>query len=569
MQTAINKPLQDLMQTAQFVTPERGPTVAAKYAQAAQQKIQMESAPPGIEALLPGVRQQAMMSAQAAQPATQGDVNQLRQMMARAAPSQGIAPGVDVQMAEGGIVGYDGRTGSEVEIDETKLPVGERFKRRLRSLYEAIETDFMKRAGATPEMIAQKLGKEPSVPVSPLVSPEQVPPSEAFARPRTDMVQQAPAPSPRPPSGERKQRAASSSTPTGIASTPLLPDTRESTAVNPSEAALMFAQMQGGLKELLERQNKPRELTPAELKETAARKEEIERRMGEIDASKARFEQAKQERLAGQQGQGLRDLASFLSRAKGPSIFAGLGEATLGMEPVFAARAAQEQKFREQELAFMDKLGERRDLVTDMRLASLKDDAGRAREDAARLRALDMEISKLGLGLGEKRMAELANTELERERISARAKENERNIQAQKELEVYRRQTQLMKPRELEEIHRIEALKLNELTGGKPGTATPQQKLEAIQFAHESVKGAGRAGGVDAKNNAAALRELGQWEKDVGANIKAMNAKNPQAYEDARRAKIREINATLGSTIPLDGGAGAGAVDTNNPLLKK
>jgi len=418
MQTSINKPLQDLLQTAQFVTPSGGDTVAAKYAQAAQQKMQAQAMPPGIEALMPGVKQQAMMSAQAAQPATQGDVNQLRQMMAQAQQAQaqqgqGIAAGADVQMAEGGIVGYAGPDGSDVELDVTG-----KIKKALRDWYERTERGYMERAGATPEAIAKKLNKEPSVTPAPI--PEGSDrrldiPAGGVVSP--GMVRTAPAP--RPP----VQRPPAAS-PAAAPAAPMLPDTREPTTVNPSESALMYAQMQGGLKELLERQGKPRERTPEELKEAAAREEEIKRRMGEIDASKARFEQAKQERLAGQQGQGLRDLASFLARAGGArSGLAGLSEAQLGMEPVLAARSTQEQKFREQELAFIDKLGERRDLVTDMRLASLKDDAGRAREDAARIRTLDMEISKLGLGLGEKRAGELARAELSREEAAGRAKE--------------------------------------------------------------------------------------------------------------------------------------------------
>jgi hypothetical protein len=73
------------------------------------QKMQSQAAPPGIEALLPGAEVQAAQSAQAAQPATQGDLNQLRQRIAQAAPSQmgsGVGGLGDVQMAEGGIVGY-------------------------------------------------------------------------------------------------------------------------------------------------------------------------------------------------------------------------------------------------------------------------------------------------------------------------------------------------------------------------------------------------------------------------------------------------------------------------------
>lgn len=425
MQAPINKELAALMQLqsaqqaintllSSGVAP--GTVAAQKVEQTAaltQAPPQLQTAPPsGIERVLPGVGVQAAMSAQAAQPATQGDVNQLRQMMSQMASpqGQGIAAGADVPVAEGGIVGYASRGYVDPQLPEVYEAYNEpsagesRTGREEEELFGAVKTA---RQRAIEEATEELLGpmtraRLAAAPPTPVRTPPARPPA-------------APA-----PAAQRK--------PTGIAQTPapaapMLPDTRESTAVNPSEAALMYAQMQGGIKDLLERQSKPRERTPEELKEAAAREEEIKRRMGEIDTSKARFEQAKQERLAGQQGQGLRDLAAFLSRAKGPSIFAGLGEATLGMEPVFAARAAQEQRFREQELVFMDKLGERRDLVNDLRLASLKDDAGRAREDAARLRALDMEISKLGLGLGEKRMTELARAEQSREEAAARLKQ--------------------------------------------------------------------------------------------------------------------------------------------------
>lgn len=420
MQAPINKELAALMQLqsarqaiktllSSGVAP--GTVAAQKVQETAaltQAAPQAQAMPPsGIERVLPGVGVQAAMSAQAAQPATQGDVNQLRQMM-----TQGIAAGADVQMAEGGIVGYASRGYVDPQFPEVYETYNEPSAGELRTgreeeeLFGSIKTPRQRAIEAAAEELLGPMSKERLA---------------AAAR----MPQRAPAPRPAASGPVRTaQRRPTGAAQTAAPAAPMLPDTREPTTVNPSESALMYAQMQGGLKELLERQGKPRERTPEELKEAAAREEEIKRRMGEIDASKARFEQAKQERLAGQQGQGLRDLASFLARAGGArSGLAGLSEAQLGMEPVLAARSAQEQKFREQELAFVDKLGERRDLVTDMRLASLKDDAGRAREDAARLRALDMEISKLGLGLGEKRAGELARAELSREEAAGRAKE--------------------------------------------------------------------------------------------------------------------------------------------------
>jgi hypothetical protein len=388
----------------------------------ASQKVEQQAQ--GLEALMPGVRQQAMQSAQAAQPVTQAQLQQALQQREPVMAAEGglmQLPAQNMRFAEGGVIGYAGTDGSDVELD-----VSGRIKKALRDWYERTERGYMERAGATPEMIAQKLGQAKPAPTEA--------PEASYSNESRIGLASKPVPVAEPnvrPTGIADPRLARNTAartqPRAEPSAPveMLPDTRESTAVNPSEAALMYAQMQGGIKDLLERQSKPRERTPEELKEAAAREEDIKRRLGEIDASQQRFEQSKQERLASQQGRGLSDLASFLSRAGGAgSLFRGLGNAQIGMEPIFAARAAEEQKFREQELAFMDRLGERRNLVSDLRLASLKDDAGRAREDVARLRALDMEISKLGLGLGEKRAGELARAEQSREEQAARAKEN-------------------------------------------------------------------------------------------------------------------------------------------------
>lgn len=432
--TQINSTLAALLKEARMLTPSGGDTVAAQVAQAAMQRQQPQpqpSSPPGIEALMPGAKIQAARSAQEAQPATQGDLNQLRQRMAQAAPSQmesGVGGlGQDIQMAEGGVVGYAGPDGSLVTprtyghapdyedarrmgIDLSPYDAPEVRQQKLERLQK------MRAFTASPE-------RGVAIPTEASQANEQAI-AEAFATPRMDQPQRtatppasAPRPSaPRPPAPEKRKQPIAN---TGVAAA-MLPDTRESTAVNPSESALQYAQLQGGIKELLERQSKPRERTPEELKEAAAREEDVNRRMGELDASKTRFEQSKQERLASQEGQGMRDLASFLSRARGRTGLAALGEAQVGMEPIFAARAAQEQQFRDQELTFMDKLGERRNLVKDLQLSSLQQDAARAREDMARLRALDMDIAKLGLGLGEKRMGELATTERSREEQAAR-----------------------------------------------------------------------------------------------------------------------------------------------------
>lgn len=116
----------------------------------ATQKVEQQAQ--GLEALMPGVRQQAMQSAQAAQPVTQA---QLQQALQQRAPGIAGLPAQNMQFADGGVVGYAGPDGSDVELD-----VSGRIKKALRDWYERTERGYMERAGATPEMIAQKLGRE-------------------------------------------------------------------------------------------------------------------------------------------------------------------------------------------------------------------------------------------------------------------------------------------------------------------------------------------------------------------------------------------------------------------------
>jgi hypothetical protein len=200
-QASIDPSLAALLQTAQMVTPDQTPTVAAQVAQAAQQKMQ----PQGITQGMPQARQEF----QQAMPSMMRNMQQqqMQQMVQQAMePKPAGIEGLqsNVRMAEGGVVGYAGPDGSSVEVDESQLSVSERLKRDLRRLYEGIETGYMKRAGATPEQIAQKLGQQPPA-AAPEAATQAMRTEDAFATPRIDqpIVARAPAPqasAPRPPS---------------------------------------------------------------------------------------------------------------------------------------------------------------------------------------------------------------------------------------------------------------------------------------------------------------------------------------------------------------------------------
>jgi hypothetical protein len=217
-QSSIDPSLAALLQTAQMVTPDQTPTVAAQVAQAAAQKMQ----PQGIAQGMPQARQDF----QAAMPSMMRNMQQqqMQQMVQQAMqPKPAGIEGLpsNIRMAEGGVVGYAGPDGSSVEVDESQLSVSERLKRDLRRLYEGIETGYMKRAGATPEQIAQKLGRE-SPAAAPEVALQAMQTEAAFATPRIDqpIVARVPAPAPQAPAPRppaQRPPAPAPAAPTGVA----------------------------------------------------------------------------------------------------------------------------------------------------------------------------------------------------------------------------------------------------------------------------------------------------------------------------------------------------------------
>ena len=119
-QSSIDPALAALLQTAQMVTPEQTPTVAAQVAQAAQQKMQ----PQGIMQGMQGAKQDYA----AAAPSMMENMKQqqMQQMVKQAMQPQpaGIEglPAPNMQsMAEGGVVGYAGTDGSKVDSQVAQI----------------------------------------------------------------------------------------------------------------------------------------------------------------------------------------------------------------------------------------------------------------------------------------------------------------------------------------------------------------------------------------------------------------------------------------------------------------
>ncbi len=420
MAMALNDQARLMAAQGQFtpVNKEGMPTIAAKNMAEISQREAAKQA---------GVAQQieAMKMAQMQQAIRQMAAKQTSSPMASGI---GGLPG-DVApqgMAEGGVVGYSGLDGSEVEVDETKLPVGERIKRGLRRLYEGIETDYMKRAGATPEQIAQKLGAAAPVPQPSTAVPDY---TQDLGTPMPTSAKASPAPAPAP-AGPRKTPTAATQRPAPSAPPEYMLDTRN--IPMPSEGRDMYQETQRRIEELGARLGKTAPETSEQQAYRKAQEEQYNRGIAGIATQRQRYEEAEAARKAALKDQPMENLISRLVRVGGAgSLARGLGQAQLGMEPIIAGQRTAEQSAREKQIQYFDLLDQRRETVEGLKLSALKGDADRVAAETARLRAVDAEIAKLQIGLGEKRAGQLLTGEQAEKRtkmdIDARAKEAELN----------------------------------------------------------------------------------------------------------------------------------------------
>jgi hypothetical protein len=148
-QASIDPALAALMQTAQMVTPDNTPTVAAQVAQAARQKM----APQGIAQGMP----EAQEDFQAAMPSMMRNMQQqqMQQMVKQAMQPQpaGIEglPAPNMQnMAEGGVVGFAGDefgsyVSEDVALDELRVAEA---RRRREDEERRRQFEFLEGAGA-------------------------------------------------------------------------------------------------------------------------------------------------------------------------------------------------------------------------------------------------------------------------------------------------------------------------------------------------------------------------------------------------------------------------------------
>jgi predicted GIY-YIG superfamily endonuclease len=542
-QASIDPSLAALLQTAQMVTPDQTPTVAAQVAQAAQQKMQ----PQGITQGMPQARQEF----QQAMPSMMRNMQQqqMQQMVQQAMqPKPAGIEGLqsNIRMAEGGVVGYAGPDGSSVEVDESQLSVSERLKRDLRRLYEGIETGYMKRAGATPEQIAQKFGRE-SPAAAPEVAPQAMQTEAAFATPRIDQPSVTP---PAPPMAPEAQRITDRQVSRGGAPRP--PSQRP-----PAPAPAMQPAPQGGIAELVAP-------TPESAMASARSVIGMPGTEGLRKKEEAFLAALKAQPATGQQGLAALQaqqaaLQAMNEKAEKESNINSAIQWLLGGREGAGGSARSSIAFSEREDARRRSYNDlqvanatKRDAIIDLQNARDVGNAKAALEAEQRIRAAEVDVAKAEATLAGQFASSNANVY----GAQMQSRDAALNREAQMKLEEYRRQTQLMKPKEQDMVSRLEALKLSDITGGKPETATPAQKLQALRSAIQDSRGTG----VEERTDLGNLRLRAKIIQD---ELKEIMVESPRKQQLQR--ELDGIYRQLGGSPT---GAPQGTVDKNNPLLK-
>jgi len=245
--------------------------------------------------------------------------------------------------------------------------------------------------------------------------------------------------------------------------------------------------------------------------------------------------------------------------AKGKTSGEVLSGAVGGAGAARTAKRAEFQKVKEasrQEQNAIDNLNQ---ALADKRVADLSGDVDKRREAARRVAEAELKVVEFGMTAEKERAAEADRVEKNRLTAQGQLLQQQTAREQMANLMALERMRQNAPKPDQDQIKRAEDLKLNELTGGKPGDATTAQRIQAMEYALNTVKGAGRAESIEAGNRRAAMDLLKDWQKETGSKIQMRNPKNPQAYEDAKKEEIERIKRVLGVDLSV---SPAGAATT-------
>jgi len=563
-QASIDPALAALMQTAQMVTPDQTPTVAAQVAQAAQQKMQ----PQGIAQGMPQARQDF----QAAMPSMMRNMQQqqMQQMIQQAMqPKPAGIEGLpsNIRMAEGGVVGFagDGEFGSYVPnmeamaLDELRSAEFQRKRRedyqRQKAANEAYRANIARQKQeeqqrAQIEFLEQSQAGGAAGEVAAALRQQMAASSPQVdfrdSRYRTTELRKGeegvlekigPAPLNKKPEIQFLTSSPAQTAPTGVAALPAIkePGGMDRDRIETAGSAFLtqaekdIAAAQGIEARRKEAMKSMPDLNQRGIAALEAAEEERKRLLG-IDRSDD-------------------------SRRRWAGVFRGWGGDRDAYDRIVGGIANRDALANQAQLGF-----------EQARIKEMQAQQARALGEFDRERALLKEsVDWKNKARDDMLRAQQITAQVESGELTSRtnvydaqmrARDAELNREAQRKLEEYRRQTQLMKPKEQDMVSRLEALKLIELTGGKPETATPAQKLQALRSAIQDSRGTG----VEERTDLGNLRLRATM---IQNELKEMLGESPRKQQLQR--ELDNIYRQLGGS---PSGAPQGTVDKNNPLLK-
>jgi hypothetical protein len=530
-QASIDPSLAALLQTAQMVTPDQTPTVAAQVAQAAQQKLQ----PQGIAQGMPEARQDF----QDAMPSMMRNMQQqqMQQMVQQAMqPKPAGIEGLpsNIRMAEGGVVGFagDGEFGSSVPeaiaVDELRVAEARRRQEEEERRRKLAALELFGAPQAVQYRQPQTEVARPSVLPTPPMSPE--------AQRMTDrQVSRGGAPKPPAPTAQRQPAQVAQATPQGgIAALPATP-TIDKLGISAAGEAITKAaadreaRMRGILSD--------REKMAADMADLSA----------EGIAALQEANRARQELLGKQRGDDKFNRQMALLR--------GFQGDRAAYDRAVAGQQARDEAANQAQLMHQQAVLKLREAQQAKQLGQF-DRAMAFEQQAAELegkaRTSSLEAQRIAASLATSEYSGLVNVRGQ----DMEARNAELNREANRKLEEYRRQTQLMKPKEQGMVERLEKLRLDEITGGKPATATPAQRVQALRSAIQDSRGTG----VEERTDLGNLRLRATM---IQNELKEMMVDSPRKQQLQR--ELDGIYRQLGGSPT---GAPQGTVDKNNPLLK-
>jgi hypothetical protein len=514
--------LDAVLATAQMVTPDqKTPTVAAHVAQAAVQKLM----PQGIAQGMNQVRQDV----QAAMPSVARNAQEAQMRQALQLAMQPKPVGIEglpsnIRMAEGGVVGFAGPDGSFVGPSFAQNLSDAEIERLTPEQRKAYYKQMLSRRNAPtpvpPPTSSPSMSAKPGLGIAGAIAKKLGPLgllAELFTTSDEDIAllnkaeaernavpddgrprgQENYEPIPQftvgnaPPMSPEAQRLTRQQGPRGIASAPPPPVQR--TPVAPAQPAQPAPT---GIAAAIERPSI--ESAVQQARAALGQDNQYETRMRGI----AEREEAMRRGLPDLNARGIAALEEAFRQRKEDSQRAKFNALFEGWKGNTAAygnfKAAERQAEQENKMAILK-----------------FQEAQQARQlgELDRARALEKEVQ----GHKDKQdqiLQNLASTAASMEGqlygADMRSRDAALDREANRKLEEYRRQTQLMRPKEQDMVSRLEALKLIELTGGKPETATPAQKVQALESAIRGSRGTG----VEEKAEFSNLRQRAKMIQD-------------------------------------------------------